>query len=502
MKSLRVSRAVRAAAELELRRRQRERGTSASPPIPFRPWLESASPAYRWDWPHLVLLQDQLERVTRKEIDRLLVSMPPRHGKSETATVRYPVYRLERDPTLHVIVAAYNQALAERFSRKARKIASERLSLSKDRATAGDWETASGGSLRAAGVGAGVTGHGGNLILIDDPVKSREEANSQAYRDKVWDWYTDDLLTRVEPGGAIVLVMTRWHEDDLAGRILRSEDASNWVVVNLPALAEPDDPLGREVGQALCPDRYDVPALERIRRNSPSTFTALYQGHPSEATGNRFRREWFRYHTIDGDLLRLHSPAGVKVVPLAHCRRFGTLDLANSLKKEADYTAAAVWAVTPDADLVLLDMVRARLEDPDIPHLVVNLTARHGLSYWGVESNGLGLGIVQACRRRSVAVRAIVADRDKVSRSSTAVIRYEAGQVYHPQSAAWLADFELELLQFPKGPHDDQVDAVSMGAIDAFRMGSAHVDDEAQPEPAERARVADPTDDDEWDDDD
>ena len=185
----------------------------------FDVWLDQVTPTWEWRWRHLVYIRTYLDRVTRGDLKRLMLFVPPRHGKSEQTTIRYPTWRLERDPTLRVIVGAYNQILANKFSRKARRIAVQRLDLSAERVAVEDWETAQGGGFRVVGVGGGITGQGGDLIIIDDPVKNREEANSQAYRDRVWEWYTDDLYTRLEPGGAIILIMTRWHEDDLAGRI-------------------------------------------------------------------------------------------------------------------------------------------------------------------------------------------------------------------------------------------------------------------------------------------
>lgn len=185
----------RAAAKAELGRRD------------FGVWLGQVSPTWHWRWQHLEHIRAQLDRVTRGEIDRLMLFLPPRHGKSEQVTIRYPVWRLEREPTMQVIVAAYNQLLANTFSRKARRIAEERLTLSDDRAAVDDWETAQGGRFRAVGVGSGVTGQGGDLIIIDDPVKSREEAASETYRERVWGWYREDLYTRLAPSAAMILIM-------------------------------------------------------------------------------------------------------------------------------------------------------------------------------------------------------------------------------------------------------------------------------------------------------
>ena len=258
-------------------------------------WLKQCSPSWFWDWKHLLYVQSALNEVTERRCNRLMLFLPPRHGKSEMATIRYPVYRLESDSSTRIIVAAYNQTLVNKFSRKARNLARDRVALSEERAAVDDWETTDGGVFRAVGVGGGVTGQGAQLIIIDDPIKSRAEANSKTYRDLVWDWYRDDLYTRLEPDGQIILIMTRWHDDDLAGRILLSEEAPDWKVVSLPALAEEGDLLGRLPGEALCPERFDVPELNRIRTVLGNSFYALYQQTPHDPEGNMFQRDWFGF---------------------------------------------------------------------------------------------------------------------------------------------------------------------------------------------------------------
>jgi predicted phage terminase large subunit-like protein len=286
-------------------------------PDEFLDWAARVSPDYRWHWPHLRYLGAQLDRVSNGEVDRLIIQMPPRHGKSEATTIRYPVYRLAADPSLRIILGAYNATLAAKFSRKARRLADYAgIAIAEDRSAVEDWETGVGGGLRAVGVGGGITGQGGDLIIVDDPVKDREEAESETYRDKVWEWWTDVLWTRREPGAAVIVIMTRWHEDDLAGRILQSEDASHWTVVNLPALAEEHDPLGRAVGAALCPERFDENALHDTKTViGDYGWSALYQGRPVPKGGLLFSRE--RAQIVDavpagGTVLRYWDKAGTE----------------------------------------------------------------------------------------------------------------------------------------------------------------------------------------------
>jgi len=259
----------------------------------FHAWLEHVTPQFTWDWPHLEYIRHYLDKITRGELRRLIISIPPRHGKSSMVTVRYPAWLLERNPSMDIIIAAYNQNLANRFSRQIRNIVGLRVPLDKERQATPDWGTKAGGGVRAVGVGGGITGHGGNCIIIDDPVKNREEANSANSRNKVWEWFTDDLYTRLEPNAPLILIATRWHNDDLSGRILESDFGADWEEIMLPALAEENDPLGREEGEALCPDRYDEEALLKRKTVLGRSFYALFQQTPQEREGEMFKWSWF-----------------------------------------------------------------------------------------------------------------------------------------------------------------------------------------------------------------
>lgn len=419
------------------------------PPVDFLAYLEQVTPAWSWDWPYLQHVQAQLARVTSGEVNRLMLFVPPRHGKSQMTTVRYPMYRLERDPTLRIIVGAYNQTLAEKFSRQARRIARARIPLSDERTAAGEWETAAGGGLRAAGVGAGVTGMGGDLLIIDDPVKSREEAESEAYRDRVWEWYTDDLFTRREPGAAIILIMTRWHEDDLAGRILASDDGPRWTVVSLPALAETNDPLGRAPGAALCPDRYDEAALAEIRAVLKGyAFEALYQQQPSPRTGEMFDPSWF---TI------------VDAAPAA-AERVRWWDFA-ATEGDGDYTAGAKVSRAPDGTYYLESIVRGQWA-PGRRDRTVRQTAEldgAGVAQWGEQEPGSAgksqaLAFVQLLD--GFTARTLPSTGDKIVRAGPFASQAQVGNVKLVRGP-WNAAFLEELRQFPRGKHDDQVDAAA-----------------------------------------
>lgn len=216
--------------------------------------------------------------------------------------------------------------------------------------------------MLTAGVGGPLTGRGADVLIIDDPIKNAEEAHCDTYRERTWDWYRSVAYTRLEPRGSVIVIATRWHEDDLIGRLIRAEPTA-WRLLSLPALAEEDDSLGRPPGAPLWPDRYPAPVLEETRRVVGEYYwSAQYQQRPTPAGGRIFKREWFRTFVDLADGYQL----GETLIPKSRCRRFCTVDLAVSTKTSADFTVIATWAVTPANDLLLVDLVRDRLEAPDI----------------------------------------------------------------------------------------------------------------------------------------
>lgn len=243
--------------------------------------------------PHIQAKAEHLDALLSGQIDRLAIHEPPRHGKTETVTVRLPVRCLREHPSENYLITGYNQRFANRLSRKARTVAAGRVRLDPLKTAVDEWATLDGGVVMARGVGSPPTGTGFKGIAMDDPIRRREDAESVVFREKLWDWYTDDLYTRLEPGGWIVLTMTLWHEDDVGARAVASEPG-RWTVLKLPAIALPDDPLGRAVGDALWPERFDVEALTRIRevmlRNEGErSWQALYQQNPTPKEGTLFK---------------------------------------------------------------------------------------------------------------------------------------------------------------------------------------------------------------------
>lgn len=427
--------------------------------------------------PHLQLLDRHLCEVEAGRIDRLMVFMPPRHGKSSRVSWYTPPWFLARNPSKRVMLCSYEADFAASWGRKARDVIESHPELGvkvrQDSKAAHRWDLVKqSGGMATAGVGGPITGKGADLLVIDDYCKNADEANSLSWRDRAWDWYRSTAQTRLEPGGGVVIVATRWHEGDLAGRLLQDEP-HRWTVINLPALAQENDTLGRAPGEALWPDRYDADTLAGIRESiGPYFWSALYQQSPAPVEGALFKRASFRFWRPGPGVYRLLAPADggdtETVVPVNRCRRFMTVDVAASTKTSADFTVAAVWAVTPgdrhEAKLLLLDRVRLRLEGPDQVPMILRLKTTHNPSWIGVERAAYGLTLLQELRRQGVPVRELKPDADKVSRALVAVARCENGQAYFPADAPWLDEWERELLAFPVAAHDDQVDVFAYAA--------------------------------------
>ncbi len=433
----------------------------------FDKWLRTATPGMTWTARHHRFIVENLDRVTSGECKRLMIFVPPRHGKSELVTVRYAAWRMLCEPGRNVIIGSYNQALANRFSRKVLRLFEGSAQISKRRHAAEEWETPAGGSLKAVGVGAGITGFGGDLIIIDDPVKSRAVANSRAFRDRTWDWYKDDISTRLEPDASVILIQTRWHDDDLAGRLLKEMEkgGEKWDVVRLPALAEasastggkPDsqaDPLGRSEGEALWPERFDRDKLLATKeRLGPWSFAALYQQRPVPEGGTLFKREWFT--NIVNKL-----PEG-----MVWNRGY---DLAVSLKDSADHTAS--FRVAEDAQkgvIYIADGFRGRLEYPDQRRFVIERMEAEPDTRHGIERALHGIALVQDLRRdprtRGRVLKGVKVEGDKLLRAEAWAGHAEAGKIVLV-NGPWIDDFLDEVCRFTgRGDsHDDQVDAVSI----------------------------------------
>lgn len=475
-----VSPAAYARYQAEALRRAAElRATTGRRDTPaFGRWLRVASPEWPWHYRHLKIVRRYLKRVEAGEINRLMIFLHPRSFKSQMVTVRWPAYLLERDPLTRIIVGSYNQDLAESFSHETRRIVASRgVKLDPAHRMVNDWWTAAGGGLRAVGVGGGVTGRGTSVLLLDDVVKSYEEARSHAYQERVWNWWRFDLLSRLEPhprtgaAAAVILIMTRWHDLDLAGRILTAEGGDRWTVLRIPALAETQaerddynaaigrppgepDPLGRAAGEAMNPERFPVPALEEKRaEQGVLSFMALYQQRPSAPEGDMFRREWFE--VVD------EVPAGRRVALVRYW------DKASS-KTTTAYTAGVLLARV-DGVYYVVHLVMGKWAAP-AREAIIRSTAAADFAAWGwdvetVVEQEPGSGGKDSADNTiaSLAGYRVAADRptgDKTLRAEPLAAQAAVGRVKLVRGA-WNRDYLDILAAFPGGAVKDAVDASS-----------------------------------------
>jgi predicted phage terminase large subunit-like protein len=406
-------------------------------------------------------LIDQLEALTRGEIDRLAVFMPPGAAKSTYASILFPPWYLAQQPTAAVIAASHTAELAERWGRKVRNLVAEHsnilgVQLADDSQAAGRWETSVGGEYYAAGVGGAITGRRADLVVIDDPVRSREDADSELVRDKTWDWYKADLYTRLKPGGRICVIQTRWHEDDLAGRLLADGlgGGDQWHTISLPAIAEPDDPLGRPVGAALWPEWEDAEELARKQRAAgPRVWSALYQQRPAPEEGDYFKSEWLKPYNKSParDTLRVYGGSDYGV----------TAD-------GGDYTVHVVVGLDPEGRMYLLDLWRRQSSSEEWVEAFCDLVLEWKPIGWAEEQGQIRSGVGPFLERRQRDRKAYVARDAFPTRGDKAVraqsIRGMMAQegLYVPVHASWYPALRAELLSFPAGKHDDQVDALGL----------------------------------------
>lgn len=413
---------------------------------------------------------------------RVIINIPPRHGKSELFSKYLPPCYLGQFPWKNVILASYGAEFAETWGARAKQVmldcGEEVYGVTLDRQSDHHWTIAKyGGGMQTCGAGGSLTGKGADLLLIDDPVKDHREALSETQRNNRWSWLIATALTRLEPNGAVAIVMTRWHQDDVCGRLLKlqEETGEQWHQVVMPALCEdPASPveqfLGRQKGDALWPERYPVSELEKIRGRSHFWFNGLYQQRPSPLAGYLVKQSWFRYFSIreiDGRVFYvLHRPDGDLVVAREDCVLFFTIDLAASLKTEADLTVVSVWAaVKKTGDLLWVHAVGERMEGPDQPELIRHLYHAYKPDLVGVEATAYQLTMFQNLIREGLPGFKLKADKDKLSRFLPAANAYKNGTIYHPLHAPWLMYAEPQLLNFSAtADEDDYVDTCSYAA--------------------------------------
>jgi len=422
---------------------------------------------------HHTYLSDKLESVISGKTRRLIITMPPRHGKSEMASRKLPAYFLGRRPRDEIICATYNAELASEFGRAVRDTISGPLFnnvfpevriKSSDRA-ADRWSVTTGGGYRAAGIGGGLTGRGGSLLLIDDPIKSREDADSRLSRERAWDWYRSVLYTRQAPNAAIVVIQTRWHDDDLTGRLLRDMEmgGERWETVDFPAIAEGDDILGRAQGDALWPEWFPLETLERTRRTiGAREWSALYQQKPVGDQGEYFERKWIEDNYFDDSQVLDDYNRGKHPMHI-----YGASDYAVTADG-GDFTVHLIIGVDNNDEIYLLDLWREQTKTDLWIDAFIDLTEKWKPLRWAEESGqiikSVGPFITQRMRERRAYVfrDAFTSSSDKSSRARSIQARMSMNMVKFPRNAKWMPDLMHELTRFPAGSNDDMVDTLSL----------------------------------------
>ena len=437
--------------------------------------------------PHLRILCKKLVALERGDIQNLMIFMPPRHGKSETVSRKLPAWWLGRNPDHNVIMASYAQSLTRGFSRHVRDLIESRLyrtvfslSTSRDSRAVNDWNVhGHRGGLLAAGVGGAVTGYGAHLFIIDDPVKNLEEAESPLMRDKVWEWYRSVVLTRMEPGGKKILIMTRWNQDDLAGRILKElkEEAGEegeWEILDLCALVETKeqselDPLSRQIGDPLWEDRYNTGKLLKVKKRVGSRiWSALFQQQPQDPESRKCLREWIRWYD-EKDL-----PPDPELEKGAGC------DTATSTRTHADNMSLVEVLRDTINGYIFIDDVFC--EKVSVRTFAKHVSNRHAIRHFQsirLESNNAGEAIKQRINEIGVEdktyppVVPVTTSTDKMVRFLEWQHLIENGTVRFRRGKKKVAELVEHLINFDGtgSDVDDDVDAAGF-AIKAVTGGS------------------------------
>lgn len=433
------------------------------------------------DTPHHRFIADKLEQVASGEIKRLIINCPPRAGKSELASKLFPAFYAGKYPDRSLILATYNERFSYDFGRAVRhfmrsaayKQVFPNTIIKTGAAAANRIETVDGGLLVFTGVGGSITGRGGHVLLIDDPIKDRQQADSAIERDKAWVWFQQVFRTRaMDETGAIVIVTTRWSPDDIVGRLTDDtnsyydeEEAAKWEIIDLPALALEDDPLGRQPGEPLWPERFGRDYLESLRRSDPRGFSALYQCRPAPEDGVQFKAEW----------IKTYKP---KELP-ENLRFYVAVDFAVSGESTRDKTCIMPVGVDENGEIWVLPDVwwKAGPADVVVEAFINVIEKREPLMVWG-EKGQIAKSLGPFIRRRMQERRVYATidethpTADKVARAQAISGRMANGLVHFPIYAPWWAAARDQLLKFPQSTHDDFVDALSLIGLGLMKLST------------------------------
>jgi len=436
-----------------------------------------------------------LEEVEAGNCPRLIITFPPRHGKSELSSRCFPAWLSGRNPRRHIMLGTYNQDFADDFGSDVRSImlgaefktVFPKCVLKKGSKATDRLGTTLGGKLMFVGRGGSATGRGGDFLIIDDPIKDANEARSQTTRDEVWDWFNKTISSRLMTDkAAIIIIQTRWHEDDLVGRLTdksnphyNEKEAARWKIIDIKAIAEHDDVLGRVPGQALWPSRFGVEHLEAERNKDPVGFSALYQQEPTPADGVFFKAEH----------LLTYRPEDRP--PLSKLRIYVASDHAVGIKQRNDFTVFLIVGVDPDGVIWILDCWWEKKDSEQVVEALLTTADNWRPLIWWAEKGHITQAIGPFLRRRSrerqiyVNIREITPHQDKLTRAQSIQARTAMGMVRFPAAAHWLERAKQELLKFPQGMNDDFVDAfahIGMG-LGVIIKGKGGTDRRTAPAP-------------------
>lgn len=424
----------------------------------------ATNPDYEPNWHHNIIAKEleHIETFGDRDYKVLIITVPPRHGKSQQCSIDFPSWYLGREDKGEIITASYSAELAQEFGGKAReKIDSAEYKhifpftkLKEDEKARGRWKTNEGGSYTAVGVGGPITGRGAKILLIDDPIKNREEAESEIYPQKIWDWFTSTAFTRLEPNGVVVLIMTRWNLKDLAARILQHPTLKDRTkVIKFAAIAEHDEFPYRGRGEALWKNRYPIKALLEIKNAvGPYDWSALYQGNPVLTENQEFKPGWYR--TISEE-----------EVSMMNCRRFLTVDTAISKKTQADFTGFCDNSVNRE-NFWHFRTWRVKIGPEELVDTLFSLHESNKYEKIGIERtvylDGLKPYLDSEQRKRNKFLPLVELHHRQTSkeiRIRGLIPRYASKSIFHIEDRC--KDLEEEMMNFPVGIHDDVLDAAA-----------------------------------------
>ena len=427
-------------------------------------------------WPEMIVgehhrrIAKALDRVITGECKRLMIAMPPRHGKSQLGSYLFPAYLMGRSPDTKLIVGSHTAELAQRFGRMIRNLVDDekykelfpKMALSVDSKAAGRWNTAQGGEAFFIGKGGAMTGRGGNVVVLDD-ILDEQDAVSDTAMENTWEWYTSGPRQRLQPNGSIVVINTRWKTDDLSGRLLKMHGqlkSDQWELLEFPAILPS--------GGSLWPGFWPIEELEKVKMAiGLKKWNAQWQQQPTNDDGAVLKRNWWRRWKHD------EPPECSYVIQ--------TYDTAYSKKETADYSVISTWGVfVPSADsgpnLILLSVKRGRWDFPELKRV-----AKDEYRYWNpdnvlIEAKATGTPLQQELRKMGIPVTMYSpggrkSGQDKISRANAVAPILESGMIWYPEQQDWAEEMVEECAAFPNGSHDDQVDAAIMAWM-RFRQGN------------------------------